>query len=69
MSQKYHQTKISTLTISLIKKIKIKVIFLIIVNNNNKIAQVVAKAIRLNQIILLIITLVKKMVSPNLNII
>ena len=41
MSQKYHQTKISTLTISLIKKIKIKVIFLIIVNNNNKIAQVV----------------------------
>ena len=49
------------------KQIKIKVIFLIIVNN--KIAQVVAKAIRLNQIILLIITLVKKMVSPNLNII
>jgi hypothetical protein len=39
-SQKYQQTKISTLTISLMKNIKIKFIFLIIVNNN-KIAQVV----------------------------
>ena len=57
-SQKYQQTKISALTISSIKKIKIKVIFLIIVNN--KIAQSAAKAIILNQIILLILSPQKK---------
>lgn len=60
-SQKYQQTKISTLTTSLIKNIKIKVMFLIIVNT--KIARVAVKAIRLNQIILLILTPVKKMVK------
>ena len=43
-------------------KIKIKVIFLIIVNN--KIDQVVAKAIRLSQIILLILSEVKKNGEP-----